>query len=49
MGSKEAQKTPMTFKIKLNHNFGPLSITFSFRRLFSAKMAIFCVYGCKLN
>ena len=37
---------PMTFKIKLTHNFGPHSITFSLRRLFSAKMAIFCVFGC---
>ena len=35
----------MTFKIKLAHNFGPLSITFSLRHLFSTKMAIFCVFG----
>ena len=34
----------MTFKIKLTHNFGPLSITFSLRCLFSAKMAIFYVF-----
>ena len=36
---------PMTFEIKLTHNFGSLSITFSLIRLFSAKMAIFCVFG----
>ena len=39
------KRTPMTFKIKSTHNFGPLSITFSLRRLFSAKMAILCVFG----
>ena len=39
------KQTPMTFKIKLTHNFGPLSITFSLRHLFSAKMALFCVFG----
>ena len=39
------KQTPMTFKIKLTHNFGPLIITFSLRRLFSAKMATFCVFG----
>ena len=39
------KRTPMTFKIKLIHNFGPLSITFSLRRPFSAKMARFCVFG----
>ena len=39
------KRTPMTFLIKLTHNFGPLSITFSLRHLFSAKMAIFCVFG----
>ena len=37
--------TNMTFKIKLTHNFGPLSITFSLRCSFSAKMAIFFVFG----
>ena len=40
--------TPMTFKIKLTHNFGPLSITFSLRCLFSAKWPYFlylAVYG----
>ena len=39
------KQTPMIFKIKLTHNFGPLSITFSLRYLFSAKMTIFCVFG----
>ena len=39
------KRIPITFEIKLTHNFGPLSITFSLRRLFSAKMAIFCVFG----
>ena len=39
------KRTNMTFKVKLTHNFGPLSITFSLRCLFSAKMAIFCVFG----
>ena len=38
------KRTNMTFKIKLTHNFGPLSITFNLRCLFSAKMAIFCVF-----
>ena len=38
------KRTPMTFKIELTHNCGPLSITFSLRRLFSA-IAIFCVFG----
>ena len=40
------KRTPMTFKIKLTHNFGPLSITFSLKCLFPAKMAIFYVFGC---
>ena len=40
------KRTPLTFKIKLTHNFGPLSITFSLKCLFSAKMAILCVFGC---
>ena len=39
------KRIPMTLKIKLTHNFGPLSITFSLRCLSSAKMAIFCVFG----
>ena len=39
------KRTNMTFKVKLTHNFGPLSIIFSLRCLFSAKMAIFCVFG----
>ena len=39
------KRTPMTFQIKLTHTFGPLSITFSLRRLFSAEIAIFCVFG----
>ena len=39
------KQTPMTVKIKLTHNFGPLSIIFSLRRLFPAKIAIFCVFG----
>ena len=39
------KRIPMTFKIKLTHNFGPLSITFSLRGLFSAKMTIFCAFG----
>ena len=39
------QQIPMTFRIKLTHNFGPLSTTFSLRCLFSAKIAIFCVFG----
>ena len=38
------KRIPMTFKIKLTDNFGPLSITFSHRCLFSAKMTIFCVF-----
>ena len=38
------KRTPMTFKIKLTHNFGPLSITFSLKCLFSTEMAI-CVFG----
>ena len=38
------KRTNMTFQIKLTHNFGPLSITFSPKCLFSAKMAIFCVF-----
>ena len=42
------KRTPMTFKIKLTHNFGPFSITFSLRRLFSAKMTIFCVF-CRIG
>ena len=37
----------LIFRIKLTHNSGPLSITFSHRCLFSAKMAIFCVFGRK--
>ena len=41
----EPQTNPMTFKIKLTHNFELLSITFSLRHLFSAKIAIFCVFG----
>ena len=45
------KRTPMTFEIKLTHNIGPLNITFSLRRLFSAKMAIFCVFGdfCRMG
>ena len=39
------KRTPMTIQIKLTHNFGPLSITFSLRHPFSAEMAIFCVFG----
>ena len=39
------KRTPMTYKIKFTHNFGPLNITFSLRRLFSAKMGTFCVFG----
>ena len=39
------KRTPMTFRIKLTHNFAPLSITFSLTGLFSAKMAIFWVFG----
>ena len=38
------KQTPMTFTIKFTRNFGPLNITFSLRCLFSAKMAIFCVF-----
>ena len=41
----DLKRTPMTFKIKLTHNFGPLSITFSLKCLFPAKMAIFKVFG----
>ena len=37
----DLKRTPMTFKIKLTHNFGPLSVTFSLKCLFPAKMAIF--------
>ena len=36
----DLKRTPMTFKIKLTHNFEPLSITFSLKCLFPAKMAI---------
>ena len=36
--------TPMTFEIKLTHNFGQLGVTFGLRCQFSAKMAIFCVF-----
>ena len=39
------KRIPMIFRIKLTHNSGPLSITFSHRCLISAKMAIFCVFG----
>ena len=39
------KRIPMTFKIKLTDNFGPHTITFSLRRLFSAEMTIFCVFG----
>ena len=39
------KRTPVTFKIKLTHNFGPLSITFSLKCLFPAKMAILKVFG----
>ena len=39
------RRTLMTFQINLTHNFGPLSITFNLRRIFSAKMTIFCVFG----
>ena len=42
----DLKRTPMTFKIKLTHNIGPLSITFSLKCLFPAKMAIFKVFGC---
>ena len=45
MCSNEPQTNPMTFKIKMIHNFGPLSITFIIRRLFPAKIDIFCVFG----
>ena len=41
----DLKRTPMTFKIKLTHNFGPLSITFSLKCLFPAKMGIFKVFG----
>ena len=40
MGSSEPQTNPYDFKIKLTHNFGPLIITLSLRRLFSAKIAM---------
>ena len=45
MCPNEPQTNPYDIKIKLTRNFGPLSITFSLRRLFSAKMAIFCLFG----
>ena len=41
----DLKRTPMTFKIKLTQNFGPLSITFILKCLFPAKMAIFQVLG----
>ena len=41
----DLKRTPMTFKIKLTHNFGPLSITFSLKCLFPAKVVIFKVFG----
>ena len=43
--SMNLKRTPMTFKMKLAHNFGPLSITFILGHLFLAKTAIFCVFG----
>ena len=42
------KRTPMTFKIKMTYNFGPLSITFSLRHPFSAKMTILCVF-CRIG
>ena len=39
------KRTPLTFKIKLTHNFGPLGIIFSLRLIFLAKMGIFCIFG----
>ena len=41
----DLKRTPMTFKIKLTHNFGPLSIIFSLKCLFPAKIAIFKGFG----
>ena len=41
------KRTPMAFKIRLTHNFLPLSITLSLRHLIIAKMTIFCVYAVK--
>ena len=39
------KRTPMTFQIKLTHNFGSFSITLNLIRLFSAKLTMFCVFG----